>query len=56
VTKASEGKPIGWMAEADWAAAVKTLASAQLIKSGGASEFFTNSLLDERTIAEVGKR
>jgi NitT/TauT family transport system substrate-binding protein len=56
VTKASDGKPIGWMMEEDWSAAVKTLASAQLIKSGGASDFFTNALLDQRTIAEVGKR
>jgi NitT/TauT family transport system substrate-binding protein len=56
LTKASEGKPIGWMMEEDWAAAVKTLASAQLIKSGPAGEFFTNELLDQRTIAEVGRR
>jgi NitT/TauT family transport system substrate-binding protein len=56
LTKASEGKPIGWMMEEDWAAAVKTLASAQLIKSGAAGEFFTNELLDQRTIAEVGRR
>ena len=48
VTKASEGKPIGWMMEEDWAAAVKTLSSAQLIKSGAAAEFFTNTLLDQR--------
>jgi NitT/TauT family transport system substrate-binding protein len=56
LTKASEGKPIGWMMEEDWAAAVKTLASAQLIKSGAAGEFFTNELLDQRRIAEVGRR
>jgi NitT/TauT family transport system substrate-binding protein len=55
-TTASDGKPIGWMMEEDWAAAVTTLSSAQLIKSGAAAEFFTNTLLDQRTIAEVGKR
>jgi NitT/TauT family transport system substrate-binding protein len=56
-TKATEGKPPGWMAESDWAAAVKTLASAQLIKGGApASEYFTNQLLDQRVIAEVGRK
>jgi NitT/TauT family transport system substrate-binding protein len=56
LTKASAGKAVGWMMEEDWAAAVKTLASAQLVKSGGVGEFFTNALLDERVIAEVGRR
>ncbi len=56
-TKASEGKPIGWMADADWGAAVKTLSSAQLIKGGASgSDFFTNDLLDQRAIAEVGRK
>lgn len=56
-TKASEGKPIGWMADADWSAAVKTLSSAQLIKGGApGSDFFTNDLLDQRTIAETGRK
>jgi NitT/TauT family transport system substrate-binding protein len=56
-TKASEGHPIGWMAEADWVAAVETLGSAQLVKgSAPAGDFFTNTLLDTRTIAEVGRR
>jgi NitT/TauT family transport system substrate-binding protein len=55
-TKAAEGKPIGWMAEADWAAAVKTLAAAKLIKGDApAGDFFTNALLDPGAIAAVGK-
>jgi NitT/TauT family transport system substrate-binding protein len=56
-TKASEGKPVGWMAEADWDAAVKTLSSAQLIKVGtSGGDFFTNDLLDQRIIAETGRK
>jgi NitT/TauT family transport system substrate-binding protein len=56
-TKAAEGKPIGWMAEADWAAAVKTLASAKLIKGDApAGDFFTNALLDPSVIAAVGRK
>jgi len=55
-TKATEGKPVGWMAEADWDAATRTLASGQLIKGGAGSAFFTNALLDERRIAETGRK
>jgi NitT/TauT family transport system substrate-binding protein len=55
-TKATEGKPIGWMADADWAAAARTLASAQLIKGGSGDAFFTNALLDARVIAETGRK
>jgi NitT/TauT family transport system substrate-binding protein len=55
-TKASEGKPVGWMAEADWAAATRTLASAQLIKSGSGGDYFTNALLNEQLIAQTGRK
>lgn len=55
-TPASAGKPIGVMVESDWAAAARTLAAGQLIKSGTKpAEFFTNDLLDEAVIARVGR-
>jgi NitT/TauT family transport system substrate-binding protein len=55
-TPASKGLPMGVMAEADWAAAVKTMASVKLIKEGKASDFFTNDLLDRDLIQKTGKR
>ena len=45
-TEASQGMPLGMMAEADWAQGVKTMASVNLIKPASASEFYTNDLLD----------
>jgi NitT/TauT family transport system substrate-binding protein len=49
-TPASKGLQMGMMAEADWAAAVKTMAAVKLIKDAKASEFYTNELLDPALI------
>jgi hypothetical protein len=44
------------MAEADWAAGVKTMAGVKLIKDAKPSEFYTNDLLDVALIRKLGKR
>lgn len=47
MTPASEGKPIGYQAEADWAAALATMARVKVIKEGGKpADFYDNGLLD----------
>lgn len=54
---ATQGKPMGVMAEADWAAAVKTLAAVKLIRAEGKpAEYYTNDLLDPALIAKTAKR
>jgi NitT/TauT family transport system substrate-binding protein len=55
-TAATKGQPMGVMAEADWSAGVKTMASVKLIKDAKASDFYTNDLLDRALIAKIGKR
>lgn len=55
-TPASQGMPMGKMAEADWAAGVKTMASVKLIKEAKASDFYTNDLLDEALIRKIAAR
>jgi NitT/TauT family transport system substrate-binding protein len=55
-TPASKDLPMGVMAEADWAAAVKTMASVKLIKDAKASEFYTNELLDPALIKKTAGR
>lgn len=40
------GKPIGWQSEADWAAAIKTMVDAGVIKPGHKpSDFYTNAFM-----------
>jgi NitT/TauT family transport system substrate-binding protein len=53
-TEATKGQPMGVMAEADWNAGIKTMASVKLIKEGKASEFYTNDMLDQALIRKVG--
>jgi NitT/TauT family transport system substrate-binding protein len=46
-TPATAGKPIGWQAEADWDAALKSMEQAGVVKSGWkASDYYTNDLID----------
>jgi len=46
-TPATAGKPIGWQAEADWEAALKSMEQAGVVKAGWkASDFYTNDLID----------
>jgi NitT/TauT family transport system substrate-binding protein len=52
-TPASKGMPMGVMAEADWAAGIKTMASVNLIKSAPSAEFYTNDLLDQALIRKI---
>jgi NitT/TauT family transport system substrate-binding protein len=45
-TPASRGRPIGWQAEVDWQAALRSLESAGAIRPGWqASNYFTNDLI-----------
>lgn len=45
-TPATKGKPIGWQAEADWIAALKSMESAGGIKPGWkASDYYTNEFI-----------
>ncbi|MBL8698051.1 MAG: ABC transporter substrate-binding protein [Alphaproteobacteria bacterium] len=45
-TPATAGKPIGWQAEGDWAAALKALEAAGAIKAGWkATDYFTNEFV-----------
>jgi NitT/TauT family transport system substrate-binding protein len=55
-TPASQGMPMGVMAEADWAAGVKTMASVKLIKDAKAADFYTNDLLDQALIRKIATR
>ena len=55
-TAATKGQPMGMMAEADWTAGIKTMASVKLIKEAKASEFYTNDLLDPALIKKTGTR
>jgi NitT/TauT family transport system substrate-binding protein len=52
-TAATQGQPMGVMAEADWVAGIKTMASVKLIKEGKAAEFYTNDLLDQGLIKKT---
>jgi NitT/TauT family transport system substrate-binding protein len=55
-TAATQGQPMGMMAEADWSAGIKTMASVKLIKDAKASEFYTNDLLDAALIKKTGTK
>jgi NitT/TauT family transport system substrate-binding protein len=45
-TPASAGRPIGWQAEADWMASLRSLEAAAAIRAGWqASNYFTNDLI-----------
>jgi NitT/TauT family transport system substrate-binding protein len=45
-TPATQGRPIGWQAEADWAAALRSLEAAGAIRAGWqAANYFTNDLI-----------
>lgn len=45
-TPATVGKPLGWQAEADWEAGLRSLAEAGAVKAGWrAADFFTNELV-----------
>ena len=55
-TAATQGQPMGVMAEADWVAGIKTMASVKLIKEGKASDFYTNNMLDPALIKKIGTR
>lgn len=55
-TAATQGMPMGMMAEADWTAGIKTMAGVKLIKEGKASDFYTNDMLDQALIRKVGTR
>jgi NitT/TauT family transport system substrate-binding protein len=52
-TPASKGMPMGVMADADWAAGIKTMASVNLIKSAPSAEFYTNDMLDQALIRKI---
>jgi NitT/TauT family transport system substrate-binding protein len=46
-TPASSGKPIGWQANEDWEAALKSMEAAGVVKPGWkVADYFTNSLLE----------
>lgn len=55
-TPASKGMPMGVMAEADWVAGIKTMASVNLIKSAPSAEFYTNDMLDQGLIRKIATR
>ncbi len=55
-TPASKGLPMGVMADADWVAGIKTMASVKLIKDAPAEGFYTNDMLDRALIAKLAKR
>ncbi len=53
-TPATDGKPLGVMADADWDIASKNLAKAQLIPAAApAASYYTNALLDPALIAQT---
>ncbi len=46
-TPASQGKPIGWQAQADWEAAGKSMEAAGVLPAGWkATDYYTNSLVE----------
>jgi NitT/TauT family transport system substrate-binding protein len=46
-TPATQGRPIGWQAKADWEAALKSMEAAGVLRAGwNADDFFTNALVD----------
>ncbi len=47
---------MGVMADADWVAGIKTMASVNLIKNAPAAGFYTNDMLDQALIAKIAKR
>ena len=47
---------MGVMADADWSAGIKTMASVKLIKDAPAKEFYTNDMLDRALIAKIAKQ
>ena len=55
-TPNSKGLPMGVMADADWSAGIKTMASVKLIKDAPASQFYTNDMLDRALIAKIAKQ
>ena len=55
-TQASQGQTTGVMADADWDAAVKTLASVKLIQGGKAADFFTNQMIDPALVKKTASR
>jgi NitT/TauT family transport system substrate-binding protein len=55
-TPASKGLPMGVMADADWVAGIRTMASVNLIKDAPAAGFYTNDMLDRALIAKIAKR
>lgn len=55
-TPASKGMPMGVMADADWTAGIKTMASVKLIKEAKSSELYTNDMLDPALIKKIGAR
>ncbi|MGH7052184.1 MAG: ABC transporter substrate-binding protein [Acetobacteraceae bacterium] len=53
-TPATTGKPVGWQALADWAAAARTLAEVKLLPpDSDPKQFYTNALLDEAIYRKV---
>jgi NitT/TauT family transport system substrate-binding protein len=55
-TPNSKDLPMGVMADADWEAGIKTMASVKLIKEAPTSGFYTNDLLDRGLIAKIAKQ
>jgi NitT/TauT family transport system substrate-binding protein len=55
-TPATQGHPVGLMADTDWAAAVKTLSDNKVIKPGKTVDYYTNALLDPDLIKKIGGR
>ncbi|HUQ76042.1 MAG TPA: ABC transporter substrate-binding protein [Burkholderiales bacterium] len=55
-TQNSKGLPMGVMADADWAAGIKTMAAVSLIKDAPASGFYTNDMLDRALIAKIAQQ
>jgi NitT/TauT family transport system substrate-binding protein len=46
-TPASQGRPIGWQAAADWEAALKSMEAAGVVRAGwNVTDYFTNELVD----------
>ncbi len=56
VTPAAKGLPMGVMADADWVAGIKTMASVSLIKNAPSAGFYTNDMLDQALIRKIGAR
>lgn len=46
-TPASQGRPIGWQAQADWEAALRSMEAAGVVRPGwNVGDYFTNSLVE----------